>query len=66
MRKSFSRYVTAYGTIYILNFLALVFFVDYLGLNHQVVQGNAILLSAIVLFYLQKFWVFKGNLGKLI
>lgn len=56
---SLLRYVAIYSLAYLLNLAALLFFVDYLGLPHQIVQGVMILMLAAMLFLLQKFWVFR-------
>lgn len=57
----FARYCISYGLGYLLNFLALFVLVDLLGFQHQVVQGALILLIAIIIFLLLKFWVFRLN-----
>jgi len=56
---AFARYCAAYGLGYLLNLIALALFVDHLGYPHQVVQGLTILGLALMLFLLQKFWVFR-------
>jgi putative flippase GtrA len=53
------RYCIAYGLGYLMNIVALLLLVDYLGWPHQGVQGAMILSLAAMLFLLQKFWVFK-------
>ncbi len=58
-RTAFLRYCLAYGMGYAVNFLAMVLFVDRWGYPHQVVQGVMVLVLAILLFLLQKFWVFR-------
>jgi len=55
---SFIRYVTAYGIGYLLNLGMLAFGVDFLGFPHQFVQALAIIIVAIALFILHRFWVF--------
>ena len=52
------RYFATYGLAYILNLLILMIFVDKLGFPHDVTQGLAILVLAMVSFVLQKRWVF--------
>lgn len=59
-RISMVKYVLAYGGCYLLNMSALVVFVDRIGLPHQAVQGMMILVVAVVMFLLQKFWVFAS------
>lgn len=52
------RYVSAYALGYLLNLVVLWWAVDQLGLPHQIIQGVMILTLAVLLFILQKFWVF--------
>jgi len=56
---SLMRYVMAYGFGYAINLSALLIFVDYLHLAHEIVQGCMVVAVAIVLFLLQKYWVFR-------
>ncbi|WP_310389528.1 GtrA family protein [Roseateles sp.] len=53
------RYFISYGLGYIINLLVLVLTVDQWGWPHQWVQGAMIFILALLLFTLQKFWVFK-------
>jgi putative flippase GtrA len=55
------RYLTVYGTGFLLNLLGLAVFVDSLGWPHAVVQGGAIVVVAIYLFLAQKYWVFADR-----
>lgn len=57
-RLAFIRYCTVYGVGYLVNFSALLFFVDRIGYPHQIVQGVMILLIAGMLFLAQRYWVF--------
>lgn len=57
-RAALLRYVLVYGLGYVVNFALLSVMVDRLGYPHQVVQAFLILLLAISLFLVQKFWVF--------
>lgn len=57
---SLMRYVMAYGFGYMINLSALLIFVDYLHLAHEIVQGCMVFAVAIVLFLLQKYWVFRA------
>ena len=59
--RSLLRYIAAYFSAYLINLLALLWLVDGLQLPHQLVQGFAIVLLALYLFVLQKFWVFPRN-----
>ena len=56
---AFVRYCAAYAFGYVVNFLALLLLVDQLRYPHQLVQGVMIVLLALMLFALQKFWVFR-------
>ena len=56
---AFLRYCAAYALGYVVNFVSLLMLVDRLGWPHQVVQGVMIVLLALMLFALQKFWVFR-------
>ena len=55
------RYAAAYGLGYIINFACLLIFVDKMGWPHQAVQGVLIVTIAMMLFLLQKFWVFQPD-----
>lgn len=57
-QAAFFRYVIAYLLGYLLNFSLLWFAVDHLHLPHQAVQAVAIVLVAISLFLMHKYWVF--------
>lgn len=61
-KASLLKYVFAYGACYLINICALIVFVDRLGLPHQVVQGVMILTITVVMFLLQKFWVFTPSI----
>lgn len=56
---AFIRYCSAYGLGYVINLLVLVVLVDRMGYPHEIVQGGMVLLLAVMLFLLQKFWVFR-------
>ncbi len=58
-REALPRYATAYGGSYCLNMALLAIFVDSFGWPHQFVQGCAIAINALLLFCLQRHWVFK-------
>lgn len=62
-RPAFVRYCIVYALGYLFNFLALIAFVDHLGYPHQIVQGVLVLLLALILFLLQKFWVFRSDIS---
>ena len=59
---TFVRYVISYGVGYIANLTALYLCVDRLGWPHQAVQGVMVFVVAVLLFMLQKFWVFRTPL----
>jgi putative flippase GtrA len=59
-RSSLVKYFLAYGTCYLINIAALIVFVDRIGLPHQAVQGAMILIITVIMFLLQKFWVFTS------
>jgi len=58
---TFVRYVVIYGLGYLVNFAGLYLFVDQIGYPHQIVQGALILCVAILLFLLQRYWVFSSQ-----
>lgn len=60
---AFIRYGTIYALGYLINFLALLLFVDHLGLPHQGVMASLILFMAIFFFVGQKFWAFQQNIA---
>jgi putative flippase GtrA len=53
------RYLLIYFLGFVVNWLALYLLADRAGMPHEWVQGAMILLLAIGLFLLQKFWVFN-------
>lgn len=57
-RTVFLRYVATYALGYLVNLAALLLLVDHGGLPHAIVQGAMILAVALLMFLLQKFWVF--------
>ena len=58
---AFLRYVTSYAIGYALNLSMLWLAVDLLSLPHQVVQGVMVIVVAVTVFLLQKFWVFSDQ-----
>jgi putative flippase GtrA len=54
-----AKYMLIYSGAYITNLLGLMFFVDYLHLPDEIVQGVMIFLVAVLLFLLQRYWVFR-------
>lgn len=61
--KSVIRYLIAQLLGYFLNLTLLVVFVDWLDYKHQIVQAFAIIVVAIVLFLLSRFFVFASHLS---
>lgn len=59
IQGAFLKYVVIYALVYLLNLTFLFLLVDILDNPHQVVQGLMILISGLILFLLQKFWVFR-------
>ena len=57
-RSALARYVVAYVLGYLFNLTLLWLFVDQLHQPHQFVQAAAIVLVAVSLFLMNKFWVF--------
>lgn len=55
------RYLLAQVAGYLLNLVLLLLFVDWLGLAHQIVQAIAIVLVAIFLFVMLRFFVFAQS-----
>ncbi len=53
------RYFAVYGFGYALNFFVLLVLVDYLRLPPEIVQGVMIFALAVMLFLLQRYWVFR-------
>ncbi len=58
-RGALSRFIIAYATGYLLNWLGLCMFVDRLGMQHQLVQGFLVATIALLLFHIQRRWVFR-------
>lgn len=55
------RYLVAQLLGYLLNLALLVLFVDWFGFSHQIVQAIAIVVVAIFLFVLSRFFVFASR-----
>ena len=62
--SAFVRYSIAYGLGYVINLIALIVMVDYVGYPHEIVQGVMVISLAVMLFLLQKFWVFPRGIEK--
>ena len=61
---AFVRYCITYGLGYVINLLALIVLVDFVGYPHEIVQGIMVISLAAMLFTLQKFWVFAPGIQK--
>jgi len=61
---TFKRYLSAQGLGYVFNFGLLWGLVDQLHLPHQAVQALAIVLVAVLLFALNRYWVFARTAGE--
>lgn len=55
------RHFMTYAVGYAVNFLALILLVDQFGLPHQEVQALMIFVVALMLFVVQRYWVFPKN-----
>lgn len=55
------RYWVAYGIGYVINIVLLILLVDVLGYKHQIIQALLVFCIAILIFLLQKFWVFRDS-----
>jgi putative flippase GtrA len=58
--KTLYRFLIAHGIGYLINLMSLHFFVTIIGFRHQLVQAVSILVIAIYLFIIFKYWVFSG------
>lgn len=60
-RIAFVRYCISYSFGYFINLASLYILVDRFGYPHQIIQGMMIIVLAVMLFVLQKFWIFPTN-----
>lgn len=58
-RGVFVRYLLVYAFGYVLNLSLLIIFVDFIGFSHQIIQALSVGILAVLLFFLQKYWVFS-------
>lgn len=58
-----ARYLVTYALGYVINLVILALLVGRLGWAHQWVQAAAILVVAVLVFALQKHWVFRSRLA---
>ena len=61
IRSAFIRYIAIYLLGYLVNFSGLYIFVDLFGFAHQLIQGVMIIIVAVLLFVLQRLWVFDKH-----
>ena len=59
------RYVALHASAYIGNFVVLAILVDEMRLPHRLVVLACIVVTACIMFVLQKLWVFPGNRDQL-
>lgn len=59
--RSFIKYTSCYCLAYFLNLTLLIILSDRMHLPHQAVQAVAIILNAILLFLIQRYWVFEDK-----
>jgi len=64
LRYSLARYAVAFGGCYVFNLVILMVFVDHYRIPHEIVQGVVIIVVAILMFLLQKFWIFPDKHSK--
>ena len=55
------RYILSYLVGYIYNFIALLLLVDYAGYPHEAVQAGVLVTLWVLLFALQRYWVFPPS-----
>lgn len=60
-KHAIARYLIAHLIGYGINFLLLLFLVDYMGLSHALVQAASVFVVAAYLFVIFKYWVFSGK-----
>ena len=60
LHATFVKYLSIYSLAYLLNLTALMVFADHLGFPHQIVQGVMVVTLALMLFLLQRYWVFRA------
>lgn len=57
---SLLKYLIVYFFAYVVNLIFLIIFVDYFNYPHELIQGLMITILAMVLFLVQRYWVFGG------
>ena len=61
LRVTFVRYISIYAVGYLINMAVLIVMVDQLGYSHERVQGLTVLMVGVLLFAMQKAWVFRSQ-----
>jgi putative flippase GtrA len=61
LTKPAVRYMIAYVVCYFVNWVALDYFTRLKGYSPMIVQSFAVVIAALFLFFVQKFWIFKVN-----
>jgi len=61
LSATFLRYISLYAVGYLINLGVLIVLVDQLGYSHQWVQGVMVLVIAVLLFVMQRAWVFRAQ-----
>lgn len=62
--KTAYRFIIAYAVVYIFNLICMWIAVDYLHVRHYIYQGISILVFAVILFFVQKYWIFNTRIKK--
>jgi len=62
-RTALWRYLATYALGYVVNLAALMLLVDTAGFPHAIVQAAMIIVVALLMFTLQKFWVFPTRIN---
>ena len=55
------KYLVAYVGCYLLNVGMLAYFSGYLGIPHWIVQAGAVVSIALLLFIVQRYWIFRSQ-----
>ena len=64
-RGALLRYIASYAIGYWVDYGGLWFFVDHMGVAHELAQGGLVVTIALLLFALQRYWVFAGSAAPL-
>ena len=61
MAVPFLKYIVTYLIGYGVNFVALWWFVEHASIRHEIVQGGVTVTLPLLLFVIQRFWVFSSG-----